>query len=143
MRSGLTLIEILVVIGIIILLFSLGLFFSMDSFRGYSFHAEEDKLVTILQRARSKSLANIDQASHGVHIDVVGSAYVLFEGTVYNPVDPKNEPTPIEGPVTLSGLTDVLFDQLSGASNTPGTITISGGGKSATVIINNEGRIDW
>ena len=67
--SGFTLIEMLVSMGIIILIAGFGLFLSMDFYRGYLFHYEKDLVISILQKARSQSLANIDEKPHGVYID--------------------------------------------------------------------------
>ena len=72
--SGFTLIEILVVSAIITVLASLGLLMSFDVYRGFSFHSEVSTVASLLMRARSRSLANINQIPHGLHFESVCAA---------------------------------------------------------------------
>src|SRR3989344_9280246 len=64
--TGFTLTEILVVVGIFALLMSFSLVVSLDIYRGDSFRAEQDFVISILQKARSQSINNINETSHGI-----------------------------------------------------------------------------
>jgi len=157
--QGFTLIEILIVIMLLGIMFMLGLFISFDFYRNYSFRSEKDNIISILQKARSESLNNINQRRHGIHFTNTGK-YIIFEcnSTIpqcytYADAD-KSKDIIIESTynITISGTPfDVVFEQLSGSYCTnmacstasPLSINISDGINSYSININSEGRIDW
>lgn len=138
--EGFTLIEILIAVGLLTLIVSLGLILSMDFYRTYAFNYEKDLLVSLLQQARSRSMANINQLEHGVGFDTDEHAYRVFEGTSVQTFEANKA---IE--INWDEDDDVVFSQLEGACQTcsPTTITLSGFGKNIDIIINNQGRIDY
>ncbi len=141
--AGFTLIEVLIVIAIFSLLAGFGLLISMDFWRSYSFSSERTIAVSVLQKARTQSMINLDQAPHGVRIDSTG--YTIFEGASYVPGALLNEVITKQPAIAITctlSPCDIIFGQLSGTS-TPSTVTISDGQRSANITINNEGRIDW
>ena len=142
-RSGFTLIEILVVSAIITVLASLGLLMSFDVYRGFSFHSEVSTVASLLMRARSRSLANINQIPHGLHFDSAG--YNLFEGAIFDPDNPANEFI-ASGPGVeiVSSAEDIVFEQLSGGSSEEEiVIREKESERFLTININEEGRINW
>lgn len=160
-ESGFTLIEIIVSIAILLVIAGLGLFISIDFYKSYSFRSEEDTIVSILQKARSQSVNNIDQTRHGVHFSSP-LKYTIFECKSalpqcisYADADTSKdiEISPSYGISVSSPVLpfDVVFDQLSdclsSASNncsaSPVSIVINDGSRTYTIDINNEGRISW
>ena len=149
-EKGFTLIEVLVVIGILAVIATLGLFVSMDFFRSRSSHSEQETIVSLLQNARSQSMNNINQARHGVHFDVTASPleYTLFEcgsgcsayagGTSYLNIK-ASYGVKITTPASSF---DIIFNQLRGDTSAQAT-TINDGVRDYTVSVNSEGRIDW
>ncbi|MBM3261542.1 prepilin-type N-terminal cleavage/methylation domain-containing protein [Candidatus Kaiserbacteria bacterium] len=147
--KGFTLIEILLVVGILVLLFAIGLFMSMDVYRSYSRRSERDTVVAILQRARSRAMANINQSVWGVCMQ--GDGYRIFKGTTYS-ADGVTET--IEGNpsviITDTSATQrfacadggIVFAQLSG-DTTDQMITVVQAGIASTISTNVLGRIDW
>jgi len=136
--AGFTLVEVVVVIGILAILAGLGLVLSMDFYRVYTFNYEQDLVVSILQKARSQAMANINQTSHGVC--VIGSNYILSEGASCA----SGTTFPKSGAITVTWPTPIIFSQLAGScSACPLTVTLTGLGKTANISINNEGQIDW
>lgn len=141
-ENGFTLIEVLLVLALLIALSGVGLFYSVDSFRRTQFRAERDMVVSVLGQARAQSMANVDERPHGVHIDT--SAYVLFSGSTYNAADPNNRSYPANATVSHSGMTDVVFEQVSGhATVTGGSLTFSHGASQSVITISNVGQINW
>jgi prepilin-type N-terminal cleavage/methylation domain-containing protein len=146
--SGFTLIEILVSFSILAILACLGLFLSMDFFRGYSFDYERNILIAVLQDARSESLANINQANHGFCFDDTKKEYVIFQGDTCDLANLLNETFPASSIIDLEMREDsgpvqkIIFEQLNGDSAST-TIQLSGNSKSAIIQINEEGRISW
>lgn len=161
-NKGFTLVEVLIVIGLLIMVFAFGLFISFDFYRSYSFYAESDVIVSILQKARNQSLNNINQARHGVYFDISSDdlKYVIFECdsenhpqcTDYNERD-ESKDLVIESSygmsITPESSFSVVFEQLSGSCASPNClsdpliITLSDGRREYEITINNEGAISW
>ena len=140
-NAGFTLIELVLAIGLTCLLGGLGLVVSMDFYRSYSSNLNTNILVSTLERARSRSLDNINEAPHGVHI--TSGNYILFQGPSYGSDPAYDEPIPVNAGVTTTGLSDIVFDQLTGETSQPGIIVVHNGPKTASISINSDGRIDW
>jgi len=148
-NKGFTLVEIIIALGLMSIVVALGLFASFDLFRGSSLASERDVIVSILQRARSESLNNINQTRHGVHFTGVkpNLKYVLFE---CNPAPQCSSYTPSSADATTTSSygfsittpADIIFAQLTGTS-TDATITMADGRSTSTITINSEGRINW
>ncbi len=151
-ESGFTVIEILVVVALLAMISGLGLIVGMDSYRGYAFRADRDTLVSLLERARSQSINNICNGTlctngkpHGVFIDATSSQYILFQGRTYATRDVGvDEVTGGSGFITRSGISEVVFAQLSGEVSIPGAIVLSSkAGQTSTTSINVWGQIAW
>ncbi len=141
---GFTLIEILVVIGLFILIFSLSAFVGFDSIARSTVAGERDSLTSLLASARAHAISNVNEKKHGVHIDEDEPDFVLFEGDSYSAGDPNNRPVARTSAVSVSGPGDIIFEQLSGDVITGvGTTTLSDGSKTAEININSVGRIEW
>ncbi len=140
-RKGFTLIEILVVSAIFTMLAGVGFFVSLDSLRGYAFRSEWQTTVRLLQKARGQAMSNLYHLPHGVHIE--NGLYTLFRGASYSTSDFRNEETVIHPGVIVSGLSQVIFSELSGDANVTGTIVLTDGLRSKTITINHEGGINW
>jgi prepilin-type N-terminal cleavage/methylation domain-containing protein len=147
--AGFTLIEVLIVLALFAILAGIGVFLGFDVYRSYAFRSERNIIVSVLEKARSQSLSNINQEPHGFYYDGVDE-YTIFQGSSY-PGDPAfDEVIKKENPnVVIGGVTEVVFMQITGVATTtvsapfPLDITVDDGPKSATISINEEGRIDW
>lgn len=146
-QFGFSLMEVLVVIGIFAILTTIGLFFSMDFFRTYTTSSQENSLISVLSKARARSLANINENWHGVRI--TGNDYILFQGDdVTQDWDHRDttldEPIPVDTGVTATNR-DIIFAQLSGnVTCTPDCdISLSGLGNDKTITLNEQGAILW
>lgn len=154
-QRGFTLIEILVVVSMMVIIMSFGIFFDMDKFRQNSFQADRDILISALQHARSQAISNIcygdtsicqeDGKPHGVYIE--SHQFTIFQGTdfanrniVYDAI------LETEYDIAYSGLTEVVFDQLTGdVVSGAGSITMTDplNSRSSVISINSEGQIIW
>ncbi len=142
-NGGFTIWEILLVLGLMAILFSLGLLVSMDFYRQKILGAERDIVVAVLKRARNEAQNNINQSSHGVYL---GSAsnYVIFQGNTYASRNTNfDEMFSRSGGIVLNGPSELAFSSLDGSSSVSGTISISNGIQTSTISVNTEGRIDW
>lgn len=159
-ERGFTFVEILIVMVIMAIIVSLGLIVSIDFYKSYSFRSERNIIASILQKARSQSLNNINQTRHGVHFeDSSGLKYILFECPAitpncasYDPIYPQIEMASSWGSSISNLPIDVIFNQIDGnlvdsnCSSNPSTvkdITVTYESTSYNISINCEGRINW
>ena len=141
LRTGFTLLEILIVIGIATVLIGFGYLIGFDFYRSQILRSETQTVVSLLRVARSKAMANVNQAPHGFAFR--NNTYVMFQGTSYASRDSAyDEITGISPLITATGTQEVVFSQLSGNANAA-TVMLSTPAASSTISINNEGRIDW
>ena len=128
---GFTLIEILVVIGVIVLLFAASYLVTFDTYGKNLLSNEEEKLVSILSKARSRAMNNIDEMDHDVSIE--SDKYVLDSDEEIE----KNEN------IEITGITSVAFEQLSGKPSETGDIVLDDGIRTETITIYPGGMINW
>lgn len=129
MKNGFTIIEILISIAISIILLAIIVipFKRMNETQILS--KETANVMGVLNNARSQSLSSKGGVSHGVHIE--SDELVLFSGSVYSPSDPENVSISLNPLVSISnislngGVTNVIFDQLTGETTSFGTIRVS------------------
>lgn len=140
--AGFTQIELLVVIAIMIILASIGAVVGFDTIGRSTVASERDLVVTLLSSVRAKALANINELPQGLIIET--DKITLFEGNSYAASNPLSRKVIKRNPnIVISGLKEVVFDQLSGQALSGGIITFSSPNESATITLNNAGQIDW
>src|SRR3989344_1329825 len=89
--NGFTLIETLIVIGLIGFVAVVGVIVGLDTYQRYVFRSDLDKTVALLQKARSSAINNVDEKSYGVYFgDSSEPNITLFRGTTYVAGDPYN-----------------------------------------------------
>jgi len=137
-NSGMTLIEIAVVVGLFAMLVALGLIMSMDVWRGSSFRSEQDIVVSLLYKARSRAISNINEHDHGLRIDEGAGEYVLFEDGVDGVSFEMND----NFTFTFTDGSEIVFEARTGQTSGY-SFTMEGQGKTRMVDINEEGGITW
>lgn len=142
-----TLIEIVVVLGILVLIISLGLSMSLGSFKIKTLKAEEASVISALEKARSRSMNNMFQSPFG--FCYISPNYVVFQdgpgtrcvsGTPSNILISANKSIAKNSGTTFPGT--VIFSQLAGTT-TATSIHLTDGVTSADITINYEGTIIW
>jgi type IV fimbrial biogenesis protein FimU len=143
--EGFTLLETVVVVGILLIIITLALD-GMRSFReSSSLDQATDESLGLLREAREKTLAAEGGSAWGVHF-TVGSV-TLFRGGIYDTNDPSNNTVFVPSAVAASSINlttttaSVVFDRLTGASPVTGTITFTGlrSGKTKRIQIFSSG----
>ncbi|KND51770.1 MAG: hypothetical protein ABA06_00720 [Parcubacteria bacterium C7867-001] len=153
---GFSLLEIIVVLGLVTIVGAFGLFVNFDDFRGFTFRNERDIIVSTLQKARSQAINNMcfgtgctDGKPHGVYFGLTGK-YVIYQGATYATRDTAVDEI-IEAKnaaASVSGFSSMTFFELSGNTvpNPAGATTltvIDQGGHTSVITVESEGRIWW
>ena len=144
--AGFSAVEILVVVAIIALLATLLAFGLSDFAYRQSFNqiVQEVQLDVVAQRQKSISARSDD--THGVYFS--SSTVVYFQGAAYSSTSPSNRiyqlPNHIRATSSLgSGVEEVVFARLTGASSASGTVSLIDDRSVATstLIITSTGLI--
>lgn len=151
--GGFTLLEILIVMGLILMVVAFGLIVSFDDYRGINFRNERDIVVNVIQKARGQAINNMcfgagctDGKPHGVYFATAGQ-YTVFQGADYASRDSAvDEVIPArDKAAAVSGMTSVVFDRLRADAVTAGgtTLTVTQGSHVSVITIEPEGRVWW
>jgi prepilin-type N-terminal cleavage/methylation domain-containing protein len=131
---GFTLVELVVVIGILLIFFTITTM-SLTSLQHRTYVLTRvDTLISDLRQQQLKAMVGDTEGrasgdSYGIHFN--NNNYVLFHGTTYNAADTANFTIPLETTLTFSSVTftnsNIIFSQLSGNINgfTPGQDTVT------------------
>ena len=142
LRRGFTLVEVIIVVGMMTVLALFTVVITAGSYTRNVLESERDSVVSFLWRARARAIHNINQTGHGLFITT--SSYIVFQGNSYAARSSTlDEVFPKSGGITSSGLSEIVFQPPEGSSASTGTITLTNQAKSAMIIINGEGQIDW
>ncbi len=145
-----TLIEIMVVLGLIAVVGSFALLVSFDTYRDSSYQADRATLIAALEHARAESIDDVCEgevctggAAHGVSIEP--GQYVIFQGTSYASRDADaDEVLDADPTVSHSGLLVVVFATSSGNAVQSGAISLTdSSGATSAITIGTEGQISW
>ena len=140
-HRGFTLIEILVVIAITGIILSFGMTLDVNTIKGDTFLAERTIIVSILERTRSRAMANLFDNNHGVCY--IEPNFIIFTGNTCTNTD--SELIPANTAIISNALTifpeKIIFERLTGRTNKT-TIHIEDGAKGKDITINNEGAIN-
>ncbi|MEK7606401.1 MAG: type II secretion system protein [Patescibacteria group bacterium] len=125
-----TLVELLVVLFIVAII-SAVVFASLISYkRRQSVMVSSAQIATALTDARSRSLAGINDSTHGIYF--ADDEIIIFEGAAYVTNDPENETVMLETGVRAT-------TTLSGGGRTVVFVRLTGQTASGTVDVFSEG----
>lgn len=146
-------IEILVFITIVVILFSIAVFV-LSSFREkMKLSKVVERVVIILETARTKTVGSQDDSQYGVYFDDQSDPdmVVLFMGSSYSSRDlsfDENYSFPsglqLES-VSLAGGDEVVFQKITGETSNQGSVTISSleqPERTETIYIKSTGQVD-
>src|SRR3989344_489096 len=142
MKQGITLIEILLVVLLIIFL---ALFFfpiGISFYKSQQLESHTQGILQTLRRAQLKAIGMESDSSFGIYFDDSNKKYILFKGNSYSPGDPSNEEFEFPASITISGFSVVFFSKAEGKPSVTGNIIVSTNGLTQTININEVGRIN-
>lgn len=139
-RAGFTLIELIIVVAIISMLGSF-VSFAIISFLGQNnLKNTTEQLASTLKTAQQQSMAGKNNSSWGVRIS--SGNIILFSGSSYASRNPAFDVTYTVPPTISIPSTDIVFEKITGNTNSSYILAITGQNDSSTVIVNQLGTVD-
>jgi len=131
-NSGISFIEIIMVVAILVILISITAPVFIFFQRGLEFNNNIEETINVLRIARSKTLASEGASQYGVYFDNTSSPhqYILFKGESFalrdNSFDEINNlPDNIEVyDIDLVVGNEIVFDRVTGSTSQPGSISL-------------------
>jgi len=131
MRSarGLSLVETLVVIGILSIMAALTFETYVSVNANKALDTDAERIIAEIGHARSLTVGSKNDTEWGVHI--ASSSVTIFEGDTYTEGASGNTVAPLHSAVQISaislrdGVTDIVFERLTGDTTATGTVTLS------------------
>jgi len=120
-KTGLTLIEMMIVIGILAILFSLGAIVFNSFVKGDQIDSGVKKVISCLNEARAKTLAGYSLGGEsalnfGVHFEE--NAYTLFGGSVFDSQDQTNQRFSLDEGLIFNQIElssgNIIFEKITG-----------------------------
>jgi len=139
-NSAFTLVEILVVIGVLILIFSISFPYFGRFRRDFELNDTTEKIISVLRLARSKTLGSLEASQYGVYFGE--DRYVLFKGSSFqeeNIHESYDLPRGLEFEETDEK--EVLFEKINGTVLDPGSISLTDTKEKKTIYIHGSGEI--
>ena len=141
-KKGFTLVELMIVIGILILLIAGSSSLAINFYRDRQIDVHENGIVQVLRRAQLKAMSIETDSSFGIYI--APNQYVLFKGNSYTTRDPTyDEVFNLPKNLSITGISEIVFSKLRGTPSGTGNITLIINDKSETININEVGRINY
>lgn len=147
---GVTLLELLLAVAIIatVGIFSTG--FSARYYRQSDVISTAEQLVHSFRKAQTYSMTGKYSGSRndwGVHYGSSKITLFLSDATLGDPYAGRltafDEVWNVNSAIAVSGFTQIIFTNATGAPSTTATVTVTGGSVSRTVTVNSQGVISY
>ena len=116
--SGFTLLEIMIVIGLMVIFAVLTIPYGMNFYQSRILEEETRAVSNILARAQSHAMAGKEDSDWGIRFYHNEAKYVLFKGSRYNQRDTAFDQEFVLPPGTeTEGIVEVVFEIHTGNSN--------------------------
>ena len=138
MQKGITIVELILVIAVIVILGTLATPFMSRFVDQNNFEATRDMLIGSLRKAQLNSMNGKNAEIWGVCI--IGGQIRLYSSSCSAPG--ISEDYKIPSNVTIGGLSDISFSSLQGTPSVAGAFSIQSETKSSLITINDVGGMD-
>jgi len=128
-KRGVTLIELLIALAILAIISAI-VVSPFNSFRlTGALQGDVENVLSFINKARLNTLSSQNDSEYGVHFE--SGRVVLFKGPTFTEPNPDNEELTFVAGIEAStisltsGVSDVVFERLTGTANATGTVIIS------------------
>ncbi len=140
--NGFTLLELLVVIGIFLLLFAV----SDSTFLKFKSHNNLEiatgGVIEGIRLAQSSAQSGKGNSKWGA--EIISNSVVVFKGNTYATRDTTaDQNISFSGGISASGLSEVVFEKITGITGTTGTIILTNGTDTKNININAKGTVTY
>lgn len=142
-KKGITIVEIILSISIIVLLISVILPRFSDMRNYETLKSATEDVLSVVDKARSQTLASVNSSEYGVHFET--NNVIIFKGKTYSSSATDNETIPILSPTSITtisltgGVSDIYFNRLTGSPSASGSVVLSNGSFTRTITISATG----
>lgn len=142
-QAGFTLVEMLIVLAIAFLLFGVVGSIASNTYPKNQLRSEMQTVVQTLRQAQALTIARKHDSIWGAHM--TSTDVTLFAGSSYATRDTQYDRVhTFPSGISVSGLTDVVFEAFRGTTTQTGTITLTSDAtsESVSITINANGVIE-
>ncbi len=140
---GFTIAELGIALGMVVVIAVLTVPFGIIFYRDQILDETAQDILIALRRSQSQAITQREDSRFGINFSTETDAYVLFQGNSYITRMPAaDEKFYLPFGFSLSGIGEVVFENLSGLPNTTGNITVSFLGNNKQININTQGKIE-
>ncbi len=142
MRSGFSLFELVVVIGLIAVIAGLSVALTTTAIRGQEFDRVRETIQSELASARSDTIAGTNDAPWGVAFSA--NAITRFQGASFaarNAV--MDRTTNFGNAVAIFGATEIVFLRPQGMPSASATVSLLEGNRFASITVTEAGAIEF
>lgn len=141
-KRGFSILELLIVISIFIILFSISTSVYNNFKRHSNLEIATSAVVEALRFAQSNAQSGKDDSKWSV--EILPDKIVIFKGNNYLSRNVSfDEPFIFTSGISASGLTEIIFEKLTGTTSTIGTVILTNGAESKNININEKGTITY
>ena len=142
LNNGFSLLELILVIGIAILLFNV----STSGFNSYKMHSNlelaTNGVVEAIRLAQSSAESGKGDSKWGV--EILSNQVVIFKGDSYaTRITSSDEILNFSNGISASGLSEIIFEKISGITINTGDIFISNSSGEKKLSVNSFGIVDY
>lgn len=141
--AGFTIPELIIVLGIIAALAVLTIPLGVNFYREQLLDETAQDILLALRRAQNQAVTQRSDSKFGINFSAEPGVYILFQGDSYaTRLQAADEKFYRPLGVSVFGISEVVFEKLSGQPNTFGVVTVSSLGNSKQININAQGKIE-
>lgn len=133
-RRGFSLVELIIVVGVLALLVSLGSFLSATYLRSQYLRSASETVVSELRRAQTDSLTQADDHAHGIRL--FEESVVRYAGDDYaSRTTSLDVETPFSSQISIPGTDEISIPAGSSGPSAAATMTLERNGRAIDINI--------
>lgn len=142
MKNGFTLMELLIVIGIIVFLSAVFLPIGLNFYQLQVLNKTSDQVIWLLKQARTNALSQKKNSAFGLYF--AEQQVILYQGESYQLRQIEMDQTyPLAESIQRYGVEEINFSKGTGLPKQTGLVTLKSNQREKTIQINQMGLISY